>query len=67
MKLERSLTDTEFRALLSMRMCDDPTCLPREQHDAVGSLLTIESLARGFSSWVVAYHEFNNIKEEVSV
>lgn len=51
------LGEREFRALLNWFMVSDPWPLDDESHRAIGALLESESGLRGFSSWVVAYHE----------
>ncbi len=52
------MPDNVFRAVLDMRMCDDPTCLDAESDSAVESWLNSESRKRGYPTWVHAYHEF---------
>jgi len=50
------MKNVEFRALLDLFMCSDP--YPCEGHDTIETLLEIESMHRGFRSWVDAYHGF---------
>ena len=51
-----SHTDSEFRSLLDLVMCSAP--YPCEGRDIVLGMIERESRARGFDSWVEAYHEF---------
>lgn len=53
------LTDDDFRLLLDITMCLDPTPLSDEQDGALQALLVRESEARGYEqgTWTVAYHE----------
>lgn len=46
----------EFRAMLDLFMASDPTPLTKEQDESLRMWLDKESRARGFNSWVDAFH-----------
>ena len=50
------LSDREFRALLDLFMCDDPSVLEPEPRDDIRALLDVESRYRGFEDWIYAFH-----------
>ena len=54
----QEMKDRLFRDLLDWFMVSDPWPLGRWAHDRIEDLLNAESHGRGFTDWVVAYHEF---------
>jgi len=61
------MTDIQYRAFLDLMMCSDPW--PVVDRDGIDSNAILEGLAldearaRGFESWIVAYHEVKAVKE----
>jgi hypothetical protein len=51
------MSNEEFRALLDLMMVSDPWPLNVPEYEALEGLFARESDARGFASWIVAYHE----------
>lgn len=52
------MKESELRVLLDLYMVSDPWPLKEHADGVLEDLLNRESGERGFSSWVVAYHEF---------
>lgn len=50
------MSEREFRILLNWFMVSDPWPLSKEDNDEIRSMLDEESVRRGFSDWVDAYH-----------
>jgi hypothetical protein len=52
-------TTGEFGTLLSWYMVSDPWPLSDDEDDTIHHMLEAESKARGYDSWVHAYHDIN--------
>jgi hypothetical protein len=52
------MTDTQFRALLDLVMCSDPWPVNAANQVIVWVWMDIESIRRGYTDWVDAYHHF---------
>lgn len=56
------MNDIEFRCFLDLLMCSDPWPVPADNHYGVDNQDTMisyadkESQARGYDSWIDAYH-----------
>lgn len=50
------MSDKEFRALLDWFMVSDPWPLDEFAHKTIQTMLDLESVRRGFPTWVDAYH-----------
>ncbi len=51
------MDDIELRALLDLLMCIDPWPVPDKHNQGiVESIANQESIKRGYSSWIDAYH-----------
>lgn len=59
MIIDKQLTDAQFKAFLALWMCSDPYPGQESEHEALEGMLNGESIARGYDSWVTAYHEFD--------
>lgn len=59
------MNDTQYRAFLDLMMCSDPwPVVDRDGSDSnaiLEGLALDEARARGFDSWIVAYHEFKPV------
>jgi len=51
-------SDAEFRVLLDWLMVSDPWVISDEANDLMVAMITNESIARGFTDWIGAYHYF---------
>jgi len=60
--------DKEYRAFLSLLMCSDPWPVGTESgddgHEILIEFADKQAKCRGYEDWVVAFHEFQPIKEQ---
>jgi len=55
--------DGEFRMLLNLAMCSDPTPFSADEDQLLAGMLDRLAQARGYENWTVAYHEHGKGKE----
>lgn len=51
------MTDSEFKVFLNLLMCADPTPLPQFEDNLIQEWANKESVKRGFTDWIEAFHE----------
>ena len=52
-----TMSDREFRAMLTWWMCSDPWVAGDKEHEVLLAFMEAESKRRGYEGWVDAYHE----------
>lgn len=55
-KIMVGITPLEFKALMGLFICADPTPLPEAENAAVQEFLNRAAVEHDFSGWIDAYH-----------